>query len=472
MNPEQAQEIDPSLIDSVTLTTGSVIKVLAQGEAEEFQEENIVSNQPICDNCHLPIDATYNNENVFRGGKQGEEEVVVEAEQTEENKEVLRGPNGMPLLGEILSGGDYANNNNNNINVPPMEQIPIQEPSIPINQPVPPVEKPIVQPQIPVQPMPQPPVQVPVQPMPQPPVQPMPQPQIQPPVQQPIQPMPQPQVQPPVQRPIQPPQQIKPPAQRPIYPQPQRPMIPPNQTPMQRPFMPHPKGPLNPSVRPFIPPKPRIIPPKPMVKPPNVIPPKVAPKPAQPPKVIMPIKKPKNFFIHPGNKNMPFGNNIFRNRKMIEEPEEEEVLCPDCAQEVLCPDCANKELQCSNSQLKEVLCPDCTQKETKKEEICPDCLKKEEENKKKEEERKRKEEERKNKIKENQHKSRIKENEKKYKLKEVPKMRKEEIKKGKDGNDVDFDNYKYHEINEKTAKNKKSQVAVKKEGVIIASHDE
>jgi len=33
-------------------------------------------------------------------------------------------------------------------------------------------------------------------------------------------------------------------------------------------------------------------------------------------------------------------------------------------------------------------------------------------------------------------------------------MRKKEIKKGKDGNDVDFDNYKYHEINEKTAKNK------------------
>ena len=56
-------------------------------------------------------------------------------------------------------------------------------------------------------------------------------------------------------------------------------------------------------------------------------------------------------------------------------------------------------------------------------------------------------------------------------MKEAPKVRKEEIKKGKDG-DVDFDNYKYHEINEKTAKNKKSQVVVKKEGVIIASHDE
>ena len=77
------------------------------------------------------------------------------AEQTEETKEVLRGPNGMPLLGEILSGGEY---NNYNTEVPPTEQIPVQEPSIPINQPVPPIEKPIVQP----------PVQVPSQPVRQP----------------------------------------------------------------------------------------------------------------------------------------------------------------------------------------------------------------------------------------------------------------------------------------------------------------
>ncbi len=466
MNPEQAKELDPSLIDSVMLTTGSIIKVFDQGEAEEFQEENISSNQPICENCHLPIDITNNTENVFRGGKQGEEEVAVEAEQTEETKEVLRGPNGMPLLGEILSGGEY---NNYNTEVPPTEQIPVQEPSIPINQPVPPIEKPIVQP----------PVQVPSQPVPQPPVQPMPQP----PVQTPVQPMPQPQVQPPVQRPVQPP------VQKPMYPYPQRPMYPPNQTPMQRPFMPRPKGPLNPSVRPFIPPKPKIIPAKPMARPPNVIPAKVAPKPAQPPKVIMPIKKKDNVFIHPG-----FKNNVFRNRRMVEETEEE-VLCPDCAHELLCPDCANKELLSSNNELKEVVCPDCA----KKGEICPECLKKEEDekkkeeddkkkeeddkkkeedDKKKEEERKRKEEERKNRMKANENKYKVdvnkykkKENERSYRLKEAPKVRKEEIKKGKDG-DVDFDNYKYHEINEKTAKNKKSQVVVKKEGVIIASHDE
>ena len=38
--------------------------------------------------------------------------------------------------------------------------------------------------------------------------------------------------------------------------------------------------------------------------------------------------------------------------------------------------------------------------------------------------------------------------------------------------DVNFDNYKYHEINVKTENNLKSQVIVKKEGIIIASHDE
>ena len=126
--------------------------------------------------------------------------------------------------------------------------------------------------------------------------------------------------------------------------------------------MPRPKGPLNPSVRPFIPPKPKIIPAKPMARPPNVIPAKVAPKPAQPPKVIMPIKKKDNVFIHPG-----FKNNVFRNRRMVEETEEE-VLCPDCAKEVLCPDCKQKELN------KDVLCPDCAKKSEKKETICPDCV--------------------------------------------------------------------------------------------------
>ena len=42
----------------------------------------------------------------------------------------------------------------------------------------------------------------------------------------------------------------------------------------------------------------------------------------------------------------------------------------------------------------------------------------------------------------------------------------------KNGNDVDIDNYRYHEINVFSDKNIKSQFVVKKEGVVIASNKE
>ena len=321
MNPDQAKDVDPSLINSITLTTGSIIKVIDQGEAEVFQEEAVNPNQIICEKCGLPKDTTpEKTENVFRG------------------KEVLKGPNGMPLLGDLLSGNNLTNNNTVNVPVAP----------------------------------------------------------------------------------IQPP--------KPIQPQVQKPIIPP------------PKGPLNPSVKPIFPPKPRIIPPK--VPQPKVI------VPPQPPKVLRPNK----ILLHPGMKYAPVapvGHNVFRNRKV--EKAEEEILCPDCSHEVLCPECSG-----------EILCPDCQKKET----VCGDCLKKEKELKIKESERKNKtKEEGKNKTKEYQGKNKLKETPKPY-------VRKEENKKDNKGKDVDFDNYKYHEINDKTAKNKKSKVVVKKEGIIIASHDE
>ena len=66
-------------------------------------------------------------------------------------------------------------------------------------------------------------------------------------------------------------------------------------------------------------------------------------------------------------------------------------------------------------------------------------------------------------------------NKKEYERKKVTtnqQIKKETVKVNNKGKDVDFDNYKYHEINVKTAHNKKSQVVVKKEGKIIASHDE
>ena len=378
MTPEQAQEVDPSLIDSVTLTTGSIVKIINQESNSEFKEE-------ICEKCGLPksVNETV-QENVFRGENK---EIKVEAESTEEKKEVLRGPNGMPLLGDILSGNNnIAQQNQQNIN-------PQQPPStLPVN------------------------------------------------------PIPQPKVQPPKPAVIIPPKQITP----------------------------QPKGPLNPTVRPFIPPKPRIIPPK-------VIPPK---QPVVPPKVIMPIENRRiksNLILHPGKTNypkVPPHPVVFRNRKIDNK---EEVLCPNCANnEILCPNCSN-EVLCPNCANEVLLCPECSKKE---EVLCPDCIKKEEKEKEKEKEEEKNKNKNKNKTKENETKNKLKEtpknkpyerkeenkNKKDYK-KENKKENKNEQKGGK-GKDVNFDNYKYHEVNAKTSKNKKSLVIVKKEGVVIASHDE
>ena len=435
MSPEQAKEVDPSLVDSVTMTTGSIIKVLESGNSQ-------TSNLEICEKCHLPKRPKNTTENVFRARKEEKEEEKIEEKEeikvegetlgTEEKKEVLRGPNGMPLLGDLISGKNLTNNDNINNNI--SANIPAQPIEKTQNQPVP---------------ITQPPNQIPPQ------------------------------------RPMQPPQQIKPPVQ---YPQPPKQIIPPNQTPVQRPMMPQIKGPLNPSVRNFIPPKPRIIP---------HMPPGVAPVPPQPPKVVMPPYKMDNRrFIHPGVKHMSFGPQVFRNRKEIEE----EVLCPECSKEVLCPECSKeKEVLCPDCAQKdlnkEALCPDCAKKNEKKEIVCPDCIKKEEEaknkneeeeeknkekieeelkNKKREEElkKKKREEELKNKRKENEAKNKRRENEKDYKLKANQKVKTVEKKVEKKGKDFVSDNYKYHEINVKTSKNLKSQVIVKKDGVIIASHED
>ena len=434
MTPEEAQNVDPASIDTVTLTTGSVIQVADQGEAEEFQEENIESNIPICEKCGLPKDVSNTTENVFRAAPEGEtqeeeQEVVVEAEAGEEQKEVLKGPNGMPLLGEIISGGNLTDQNNYYNNTANRTQV--QVPTVPVNQPNQPpvVQPPVVQPPV----IPTKPVQAPV------------------PIKPPVVPQ--------GQRPIQPPKIIHPSMPKPMIPQPQ----------VQKPIVPAGRGPVNPTFKPVVPPKPFcVMPPR---RPPNVIQPKVAPR---PPEVIRPINGPKKgVMLHPGKG--PYGPQygVFRNRKM-EEPEEE-VLCPDCQNEVLCPDCAKLE--------------------TKKETVCPDCLKKEKENEKKNKETKKPEIKKDYSKKEN---DKGKTYERKNKETKKPEIKRPEIKKDylkkdylkKDNNnkkdnykiignnkdnkakDVNFDNYKYHEINVKTEKNLKSQVIVKKEGVVIASHEE
>ena len=130
---------------------------MAQEEAE-FQEENIESMQSpiICEHCGLPKYMQYAEENVFRGGNKVE--IETENVEEEEQKQVLRGPNGEPLLNDILTGGDYTNQqegyNDNNYVEPAEEQIKIPDPVItPIQPPVQPQVQPPVQPQV------QPPVQ-------------------------------------------------------------------------------------------------------------------------------------------------------------------------------------------------------------------------------------------------------------------------------------------------------------------------
>ena len=157
MTPEEVQNVDPTTIDTVTMTTGTIIKVADQGESNEFQEENVEENVQICEHCGLPKYDSNTTENVFRAQPQGEgeaqeegQEVEVEGEAGEEQKEVLKGPNGMPLLGDIISGGNLTNeqNNyyNNNANIKPVEPIPVQTPQIPVN---PPNQPPVVQPTVP-----------------------------------------------------------------------------------------------------------------------------------------------------------------------------------------------------------------------------------------------------------------------------------------------------------------------------------
>ena len=50
MSPEEARSIDPSLIDFLTMNTGTIIKVGSNSTPCEFQEEHF-SNPQICQHC-------------------------------------------------------------------------------------------------------------------------------------------------------------------------------------------------------------------------------------------------------------------------------------------------------------------------------------------------------------------------------------------------------------------------------------
>ena len=117
LTPEEVRNIDPSLIDYVTMNTGTIVKVENKPMANEFMEE-IYSNPQICQYCgryRMPTGLSQNDGTVLRAPKktdakgtativQQEAEVVGKAE--EADKEALKAK-GL-LLNNILTGdGTY-----------------------------------------------------------------------------------------------------------------------------------------------------------------------------------------------------------------------------------------------------------------------------------------------------------------------------------------------------------------------------
>lgn len=121
MTPEQIKNLDPSLIDFMTMSTGLIIKVEHKPTTCEFQKEQVYSNPNICQHCGKYKISLSSNTNVLRAGKKDgnqtealEEQIELEGQLEGEQKEVLRGPDGKMLLNDTLTGGyTYEGENNN-----------------------------------------------------------------------------------------------------------------------------------------------------------------------------------------------------------------------------------------------------------------------------------------------------------------------------------------------------------------------
>ena len=136
LTPEEARNIDPSQIESMTMHSGSIFYVTdgTRMQENEFVEEEI-GNQNLsqekhsktCKLCGRNYKSSNNkpSENIVLRAKKetkveeeenGEEkveetvEIEVEAQPKEgnEKKEVLRGPDGKPLLMDIITGKDIV----------------------------------------------------------------------------------------------------------------------------------------------------------------------------------------------------------------------------------------------------------------------------------------------------------------------------------------------------------------------------
>ena len=120
MTPEEVRNLDKSQIASMTMTSGDVLIINNDSvmEGDEFAEENVINQESYELTSKVPgqnyILRTKKEKTVEEGEggvEKIEEKVEIEVEpqpetEANQNGEVLRGPDGRPLLNDILTGGD------------------------------------------------------------------------------------------------------------------------------------------------------------------------------------------------------------------------------------------------------------------------------------------------------------------------------------------------------------------------------
>ncbi len=136
MTPEEVRNLDKSQIASMTMTTGSIIIV---NHENQFKEENMI------DQYSYQMNPNLTDNNFILRAKKGEDGEVKDEEKVEvqmeaqpevegNGKEILRGPDGKPLLHDIITGGDYFDQGQQEQppmieeNANPQDNIPQQEP--------------------------------------------------------------------------------------------------------------------------------------------------------------------------------------------------------------------------------------------------------------------------------------------------------------------------------------------------------
>ena len=136
MTPEEVRNLDKSQIASMTMTTGSIIIV---NHENQFKEENMI------DQYSYQMNPNLTDNNFILRAKKGEDGEVKDEEKVEvqmeaqpevegNGKEILRGPDGKPLLHDILTGEDYFDQGQQEQppmieeNPNPQDNIPQQEP--------------------------------------------------------------------------------------------------------------------------------------------------------------------------------------------------------------------------------------------------------------------------------------------------------------------------------------------------------